>query len=379
VETGGYSYTDTITKFYNPTVLLSDDMEGSSVATKWTVSSGWNYSTDDKYAGTKALTESPGGDYTTSANQTATYNGSLDLTNATAAYLSFWVKHRAENFRDKLQVQVSANGTTWVPISGSTTVQEPGMLDGNTINGEPSLTGIREDWTAEVFDLTAYKGTAALKLRFAFTSDADGGSFTYEKDDGFYIDNLKVVKSSSPLVILPVRFISFYGKVLNNQSTQLSWEAITDEHHDHFEIEHSLNGIYFKSIGNVATMPPYQFIDKHPVIGSNFYRIKQTAKDGKSFYSKVIHLSVQNSFTVTMFPNPTSNTIRIHWANKYPETIKVQVSDLQGRIIYSQDNVKEEAENELSIDTDKWKPQLYVLKILNRQNVVLSIQKITKM
>ncbi|HVG42477.1 MAG TPA: T9SS type A sorting domain-containing protein, partial [Chitinophagaceae bacterium] len=378
VETGGYSYSDTVTKFYNPELLFTDDMEGSSVSTNWTVSSGWNYATDDKYSGAKSLTESPGAKYGTSAAQIATYNKTFNLTNATAVYLSFWVKHRAENFRDKLQVQVSTNGTTWVAVAGSTTVQEPGVLDGSTINGQPSLTGIREEWTPELFDLTSYKGIANLQLRFVFSSDGDGGSFTYEKDEGFFIDDLEVVKSSSPLMVLPVRFIDFYGKVLSDKSVQLTWEAITDEQHDYFEVERSADGIHFNTIGKVLNNVPYQYVDKAPISGINFYRIKQIDKNRNSLYSKIVKLNVQSRATVTTYPNPVTNTIKVKWTGAINEAITLQVTDLQGRIVYKQD-CKVDSGSECTIDANHWKPQVYILKLLNKQKEELGTQKITKL
>lgn len=197
IETGGYTYYDTVTKFYNPTQLFYDDMEGSLVTTNWTVTGSWNYATTTAYAGVKSLTESPSGNYAASITATATCKTIFNLSDATAAYLTFWTKHRAENFRDKLQVKVSTNGTTWTAVPGTTTLQEPGTLDGSTINGQPSLTGIRENWTRELFDLSAYKGNANVSLRLEFTSDANTTGFAFQVDDGFSIDNLKVVKATA--------------------------------------------------------------------------------------------------------------------------------------------------------------------------------------
>src|SRR5262249_31476590 len=156
IQTGGYTWYDTITKFYNPTVLFNDNMEGSDVTNNWTVTGGWDYTNEEAYAGNQSLTESPGGNYSSNSTRRATYTGTFDLSDATAAFVSFWVKHRAENFYDKLQVKVSTDGSNWVPIAGSTTVQEPGTLDGSTLNGNPSLTGIKEEWTRELFNLHAW-------------------------------------------------------------------------------------------------------------------------------------------------------------------------------------------------------------------------------
>ncbi len=204
IETGGQTYYDTITKIYNPVQLFFDNMEGAAVTTNWTVSGGWNYTTTSAFQGTKSLSESPTGNYTSSSTRTATSKTILNLSDATATYLSLWVRHRAENFRDKLQLQVSTNGSTWGPVCGKTTVQEAGTLDGSTINGQPSLTGIQQDWSREFFDLNAYNGQAALRFRLVFSSNAGGSGFAFEVDDGFYIDNLKVIKSTT----VPPAFVS---------------------------------------------------------------------------------------------------------------------------------------------------------------------------
>jgi len=386
VETGGYSYSDTITKLYNVVPLLSDDMEGS-LSTNWTATSNttdnWGFTTSNAYAGAQSLTESPAGNYTTSTTRTITYKNAMDLSNATAAYLNFWVKHRAENFRDLLQVQVSTNSTdgvggTWTAIAGTTTIAEPGTVDGATINGKPSLTGIRDIWTQEVFDLSNYKNSN-VRFRFVFTLDTDPSSFKFEKDDGFYIDNVKVVKSTATLSILPLHVFNFYGKMLDDGSAQLNWEATTDEGFDHFEIERSSDGITFSTIGKIFTNPPFQFIDKSPATGSNFYRIKQVEKDGKVEYTKIISLYLQSNYTVTLFPNPAGNYIKVKWTTLQPQKINLQITDLQGRMVYKQNKIAEQTTNNLEIDTRNWKPQVYVLKIVNAQNVVISTQKITKL
>ncbi|HEY0730851.1 MAG TPA: M14 family zinc carboxypeptidase, partial [Chitinophagaceae bacterium] len=227
VDADGYSYSDTITKFYNPTVLLFDNMEGS-LATNWDVPNGggakWAFTSSSAYSGSQSLTESSSGNYTSGSTRTVTYANSLDLSGATAAYLTFWVKHRAENFRDKLQVQVDG-GSGWTPIAGKTTVQEPGTLDGSTLAGQPALTGIQDFWVKEVFDLSAYLGNASLDLRFVFTSNTVSTTFLYDEDDGFYIDDVKVIKTTAPLVILPARFLSFDGQLQADATVKLNWKA----------------------------------------------------------------------------------------------------------------------------------------------------------
>lgn len=379
VSTAGYSYSDTVDKLFNPTVLFSDDMEGTNIATNWDVTSGWNYSTDGAYAGTKSLTESPGANYTSSSSRTVTYNKTLNTSDATAAYITFWTRHRAENFRDKLQLQITTDTkgkTDWITIPGSTTVQEPGNLDGSTLGGQPALTGIRDYWTQVTYDISAYKGSA-FQFQFVFTSDAAGGTFKYQVDEGFFIDNLKVVKSTVPLTPLPVDFLSFTGKLLQDKTVQLQWDAHTDAEHNYFEVERSNDGLRFSSLGKSVSLPPYQFIDASPKIGNNYYRIKQVDKSGKVTNSKTINVYLGVNVQTVVYPNPASDVLNILLKADRPEGVTVKITDLQGKEVYRQ-NATALNGNDLKVDISGWKPQFYIVTLYNSKAEVIATEKIVK-
>ena len=383
ITTAGYTYSDTVVKFLNPTVLFTDDMEtAGNFATNWTSTSNvadkWAYTNLAAYNGSNALTESPGGNYTGSTTRTIQYNSTFNLGGKTAAYLTFWTKHRIENASDKVQVQVSTNGTTWVPIAGSTTIQEPGTLDGSTLNGQPALTGIRDYWTPETFDLSNYLGQTALRLRFVFTSDSGTGTFLYDNDDGIYIDDIKVITSNSALVLLPVNFTSFTGTLLQNNTVRLNWDAVTDHNHDHFEVERSADGSNFNSIGYGPMQAPYSFIDEHPFWGNNYYRIKSVDKNGNVTLSKIISVFVGKKSLVNIYPNPVVNSLFVKLNNRSADEFKVQLSDVQGRTVYSKNNIVSQESAELKIDMKQLKPQTYILKITNSKGEVVATEKIIK-
>jgi hypothetical protein len=376
IETGGYSWYDTVTKFYNPIQLLYDNMEGASVTANWTVSGGWDYTNEAAYAGSKSLTESPGGNYTANSTRRATYTGSFDLSDATAACMSFWVKHRAENFYDKLQVKVSNdNGTTWTAIPGTTTVQEPGTLDGSTLNGNPSLTGIKEDWTRELFDLKNWLGSASLRLRFEFTSGPNN-SFDYAQDDGFHIDNLKVIKSTTPLITLPVHFINFTGKLLPDNTVLLQWQAVTDDHHDYFQVERSLDGVHFTTVGKGPSEEPFRLIDPFPVLGDNFYRVKQVDKDGTTTYSSIVNVPFSmRALAVNIYPNPATDHLRVRVESDGRELYAAVLVDGTGRTVRHEEVVAG-VENNFSLTGVA--AGIYVLQLRNRHHSVVASQLIVK-
>ncbi len=381
VETGGIITYDTVVKFYNPNLLLNDNMEGSltgnwSVPSGGSVSNKWGFVNGTSYSGLQSLTESMPGDYPASTTRYVDYKNTFDFSNATAAYLSFWVKHRAENCNDKLQVKLSTNGTSFTPVCGINTVAE----NSGTLGGVPALTGIRENWTKEVFDLSSFAGNPNVYLRFEFTSNTDAAADDFFKkvDDGFYIDDVKVVKSTANLSILPVTFINFTGRLLPDQTVQLYWEAYTDEKHDFFEIERSTDGRIFQSIGRLNSNSPFLFPDPSPLFGSNLYRLKQVDEDGKFTYSNIVNIVLANKYGLDIYPNPFNDVIIIKANVKKAEVLNIQIADLQGRVLLHQSKTFQAGNKEAIIDVRSLKPGLYLLKVISSGDEVLVTQKIIK-
>jgi len=379
VQSEGITTFDTITKIYNPVTVFSDNMESGSVTTNWTVTSGFGYSTANAFQGSRSLSESPTGNYTTSSTRLATLNTPIDLNGATAAYISFWVRHRSENFRDILRMQVSTNGgSTWNSVCGKNTVQE-NSDDGSRLANLPALTGIREEWFQEIVDLGAYLGNNNLRFRFEFSSDGDATSYAYELDQGFSIDNFQVVKTNAILLNrLPIKFVNVKGRLIGNSSIQVEWEAITDDQHDYFEVEKSLDGNNFTTIARVKQLPPYIALDKSPAIGNNYYRIRNVNKDGSGEYSRIINVVNNPRIKLTVYPNPVSDVLRIKIDDNKSSALNVTIMDMQGRMVYNK--ILNEVPNSgiISVNTGNWISQVYQLKITNNRGELVTIQKFIK-
>jgi|GEM_PF-1552241 len=116
--------------------------------------------------------------------------------------------------------------------------------------------------------------------------------------------------------ILPVELSDFRGSLYENSSVLLEWTTRSEKNNSHFEIERSLDGKVFRSIGRVEgqgegdEVQHYSFIDRNPVAGLNYYRLKQVDKGEAGFdLSNVISVRVEGSLDV--YPNPTSDRVKI--------------------------------------------------------------------
>lgn len=384
VTTDGISVDDTITKFYNPTTVFYDDMETGAATTNWTVTGGWGYTATGLglNGSGKSLAESPAGNYTSGSTRTATYINTINLTTATAAYLSFWVRYRSENCLDYLRIRISTNGgTTYTPLCGKNTIQE----NAGGLGGLPALTGIREEWTRELINLSSFVGAGMnnIKLQFQFVSNTDPTNVVdpyYKKlDDGFFIDNVRLMTSTSTLVTLPVEFISFDGRLLSNNSVELKWEASTDNLHDYFEVERSFDQSNFVTLGKISTAPPYIFNDPSARPGNNYYRIKQVDKDGSVAYSKVINIVYKTGkVNYILYPNPVSDILKLRFTTDKPETYTIAIADLAGRVIISKKIFINRSSSDVSFDFAQKASQVYVLTIRNEKNEVVATEKLVK-
>ena len=94
------------------------------------------------------------------------------------------------------------------------------------------------------------------------------------------------------LIFLPVELINFNVKA-SGKSVIASWQTTNESNNDRFEVERSTNGTDFtwigkiKGKGNSSTLSNYQYTDKTPLKGTNYYRLRQVDFDGQFTYSPI--------------------------------------------------------------------------------------------
>lgn len=320
VITGGITYTDTVTKFYQPQILLTDNMEGN-FSTNWSSTGAWNFNTESAFTGLKCLHDNITNKYADNTTNIVNCKTILDLSNASNAFVSFWMRYRSENGYDKLTVEVSTNGLTgpFNPVCGSNSVTE----NFGALGGKPAYTGIRDNWVREIVDLSAFTGKANIAFRFKMTSD----NGVTEK--GFYIDDIMVIKSVA--TVLPVRFINFKADKISG-SVQLNWQAVLDADHDYFEVEKAMDGIHFTPIYKTKDITgTYNCIDNVPFNGNNFYRVKQVGKDGNAQYSIVIPVIMEALNKIAVYPNPAKEILNIRLKEMAPANSYFRIINNHGQ------------------------------------------------
>jgi len=182
---------DTIVKSYGAITLQI--LEDATTATNWT--GNWSTTSSTFVSPSKSFFDGSNNNYSNNTNKTYTYTPTIDLTQATAAMVSFYAKWAIEADYDFVQFQVSTDGgTTWIGQCGNYTV--PGTNANGSVqpNGEPVYEGNQLTWVLEEISLSDYLGQQ-IKVRFQLRSD--GGTTA----DGYYFDDFKVfylIPSNNP-------------------------------------------------------------------------------------------------------------------------------------------------------------------------------------
>ncbi|HEX8376407.1 MAG TPA: T9SS type A sorting domain-containing protein, partial [Pedobacter sp.] len=131
------------------------------------------------------------------------------------------------------------------------------------------------------------------------------------------------------------------------KGAELVWSIDGDLDNGVFELERSDDGVNFTSIGSTAVIPfnsSYAFLDSKPVIGTNYYRLKQVDNAGNliALSSASLEYLDADNLTFTVYPNPASDIIKVD-INKRKTFSVLSINDLQGREVYNKVFSKDQA------------------------------------
>ncbi|MEP6582868.1 MAG: T9SS type A sorting domain-containing protein [Ginsengibacter sp.] len=176
---------------------------------------------------------------------------------------------------------------------------------------------------------------------------------------GFYV-------TSSPSNSLPISLLYFQGSPSGTDHL-LNWKVNCLSTKVTFELENSSDGINFISIGKIEATQircsqPFDFINKNPLQGSNYYRIKIIDIDGRFAYSNIVMLFAKskNFQFVSLFPNPVKDentTLQINSGRS--DNLQLVITDAIGRIISRQNFQLTQGNNQVTINTKKLVPGIY--------------------
>jgi len=170
------------------------------------------------------------------------------------------------------------------------------------------------------------------------------------------------------LTLLPVELTSF-DALLNNKQVTLKWETAAEVNNAGFEIQKSLNGRDWEILGWVdgngttAETTTYEYIDRAPFAGDNYYRLKQVDYDGQFEFSDIATVRYKvSSIVVEISPNPSPGEVNVRVLNPRKEKMSIKLYDSAGLLIWQSGTLA---------NVDTWKKKF---NLAQKEMYFLSVQ-----
>jgi hypothetical protein len=182
---------------------------------------------------------------------------------------------------------------------------------------------------------------------------------------------------------LPVTLLNFSGQLKNNDAW-LSWQTASEYNTSYFNVQRSVDGVNFTTVGKVLTMGNSSSLHNYTYKDNNatnlntnkiYYRLNETDIDGKSAMSNIISIDINKSgWNFKISPNPVGNLLQVRLNNLYGKT-NVMIIDLAGRKLSSQE-VNASGNDVLNFKTDNLNAGFYTIQVVhNGQSMYLKFVK----
>ncbi len=177
---------------------------------------------------------------------------------------------------------------------------------------------------------------------------------------------------------LPISLSSFEVKQHETDKVKITWTTAAELNNAYFSLERSVNGTDYEMINEqegagTSTVPTsYQYIDKFPVSGINYYRLKQVDFDGTYTYGPVKQISLSQSVNnnnplanLSVYPNPTTGIVNVSNVQLTQSPVIIKVYDIGGQFIKQ---LTYNDGNNIQFNLNDQTPGVYMMIISDQNN-----------
>ncbi|HMK04704.1 MAG TPA: T9SS type A sorting domain-containing protein, partial [Ferruginibacter sp.] len=187
--------------------------------------------------------------------------------------------------------------------------------------------------------------------------------------------------------VMAVKLTSFTVKKENSNAV-LRWITSGETKNSHFEIERSVDGINFSTVGNIAgngttsLTRNYSFSDPLANITAKilYYRLKDIDMDGKGAYSQVVALRMDGTVVMTtmlVYPNPFASNFKLQVNSQRQEASSIRLISMNGQQVLRRDVTLQAGENIIVVkDLESVAPGIYIMEFRTGNDVMT--QKLIK-
>ncbi len=178
---------------------------------------------------------------------------------------------------------------------------------------------------------------------------------------------VKNIFLTSTATLLPIQLLNFSVKLTSSNYVEANWQITASSNPKSFIIERSNDGNAFNAIGTVNgnLSTNYSFIDNSITKnGYQYYRLKMTDLDGKTTYSNIARVFVNNGslYISNIYPQPTKGeNVTVVISSTEKNKLQLVVTDVVGRTMSTKIVVVEKGDNTIQIPVSQLSKGAYFL------------------
>jgi hypothetical protein len=194
------------------------------------------------------------------------------------------------------------------------------------------------------------------------------------------VEDYPVISSQDPLII---ELLNFDASLTRDKNVLLKWTAYTDNEASGFVVERSADQQTWKNIGwveinNANYHASYDLLDKQPLEGRSYYRLKMVEKSGSSRYSSVRMIQIDKlEKEIKVYPNPARNNVTLRFISEDVENAVLKIRLLNGQVVLQNKLNINQGENNLQVQTAGLPNGIYIIELstpgktyINKINII---------
>jgi hypothetical protein len=184
------------------------------------------------------------------------------------------------------------------------------------------------------FDNMVYGGTTSGTKTQLLMAIGNPVNWLGSNSAGFNLAAGSGIFPGNAFSVLPVTLLHFNAEEATAGSVKLTWGTAMEVNNDHFTLERSSDGLHYTLIGTVPgkgdnNQPvDYSFTDQSAEQGSNYYRLTQFDRDGRSKILGTRRVEIRE-IALRVGPNPAIHFVDVTFASGAWSEIKLYNSAQQ--------------------------------------------------
>jgi len=168
-------------------------------------------------------------------------------------------------------------------------------------------------------------------------------------------------------VPLPIYISNFEGKSVE-KGVELTWNVVEEKDGKEFEVLRFDDRMQNEEVlGKVALtdqrIGKYTFLDEKPLLGTNYYQLKQIDIDGSFTKSKIVAVNPGIISATVIAPNPAQDYVNVQFSSRTAGTSEVTIYNIAGQPVSSASIRISEGKNNHRLNVKKLGGGHYFMKI----------------